>query len=39
MWLDPGVYQIEVRRANAAGEPYRKKIYVLGGKALRLEAR
>lgn len=39
MWLDPGVYNLEVRRANSADQPYRKKIYVLSGKALRLEAR
>lgn len=39
MWLDPGVYNIEVRRANSVDQPYRKKIYVLTGKALRLEAR
>lgn len=33
MWLDPGIYQLEV------GENYRKKVYVLGGKSLRLEVR
>lgn len=33
MWLDPGIYQLEV------GENYRKKVYVLGGKSLRLEVK
>ncbi len=37
MWLDPGVYNLEVRPGT--GDPYQKKIYVLSGKALRLEAR
>lgn len=37
MWLDPGVYRIEVRPRN--GKTLDRKIYVLSGKVLRLEAR
>jgi len=37
MWLDPGAYNIEVR---APGRPaYVKRIYVLSGKSLRLNAK
>lgn len=33
MWLDPGVYEIEVK------PDYKRKVYVLGGKTLRLEVK
>jgi hypothetical protein len=40
MWLDPGVYNIEVRPAGSkGGDGFQKKIYVLSGKVMRLEAR
>jgi hypothetical protein len=36
MWLDPGAYNLEVRAENRA--PYSRRIYVLTGKTLRIEA-
>lgn len=36
MWLEPGVYQIEVRDDGAAA--YNQRIYVLSGKTLQLRA-
>ena len=37
MWLDPGVYNIEVKDGGAIA--FAKKVYVLSGKTLRLEVR
>ena len=34
MWLEPGVYQLEVR--SDAGESWQQKVYVLSGKTLNL---
>ena len=36
MWLDPGAYNLEVRAPGA--EPYTKRIYVLSGRSLRINA-
>lgn len=37
MWLEPGVYQLEVR--DEAGQSWQKKIYVLSGKTLDLQVK
>jgi PEGA domain len=37
MWLDPGVYSLEVRAPGKAA--YTKRIYVLSGKSLRIHAK
>ena len=37
MWLQPGVYNLEVR--DASGASYEKRVYVLSGKTLDLRAR
>jgi len=36
MWLEPGAYNLEVR--DASGDSFKKRIYVLSGKTLRIEA-
>jgi hypothetical protein len=36
IWLEPGVYELEVRRAQRAN--WEKKIYVLSGKTLKVHA-
>jgi hypothetical protein len=36
MWLDPGVYDLEVK--PRIGTAYQKRIYVLSGKSLRIDA-
>lgn len=36
MWLEPGAYDLEVR--DDSGRSYQKRIYVLSGKTLKLEA-
>jgi hypothetical protein len=37
MWLEPGVYNLEVR--DDAGATFSKRIYVLSGKTLQIQAR
>jgi hypothetical protein len=37
MWLEPGVYNVEVR--GDAGGTFSKRIYVLSGKTLQIEAK
>jgi hypothetical protein len=37
MWLEPGAYKVEVRASGQ--ETYTKRIYVLSGKSLRLNAK
>jgi hypothetical protein len=37
MWLDPGAYNLEIRAPGK--EPYSKRIYVLSGKSLRVNAK
>jgi hypothetical protein len=36
IWLDPGAYDLEVRAPNR--QPFNRRIYVLSGKTLRIEA-
>lgn len=36
MWLEPGVYAVEVRPVS--GAPFQQRVYVLSGKTLRLDA-
>jgi hypothetical protein len=36
MWLEPGVYNLEVRSSD--GSSYKRRIYVLSGKALTVQA-
>ena len=35
IWLDPGVYELEIRPAKV--EPFQKRIYVLSGKTIKLK--
>ena len=37
MWLDPGAYNVEVRAPDRA--PFVRRIYVLSGKTLRIDAK
>lgn len=36
IWLEPGIYQLQV--TGGSGAEYKKKVYVLSGKTLRLRA-